>query len=446
MGKETRKIHTVSELTSDIRSRLESAYPFVWITGEVSNLSKPSSGHLYFVLKDQEAQIAAIMFRGQNRQLRFQVENGLKAIGFGRLSVYSPRGSYQLILEYLEPSGAGSLQLAFEQLKIRLEAEGLFDAACKRKLPFLPLRISLITSPDGAALHDMLKVLRNRFPALSIEIAPVRVQGQEAAGDICRAFALINEKRASDIIILARGGGSLEDLAAFNSEAVARSIFNSEIPVITGVGHETDFTIADFVADYRASTPTAAAEAAVPHKKELQSRLSAMEKQLTNAFRKQLERLREKNRNRTEKLLHPSRHLALCRMRVDDTEQKLIRRFQRLLTWKARQASWTQKAISPTLLIRRLQKDHETLSTLHKGLHLLLERELHQHRMITKNLTLRLENLSPFSILDRGYAVARVLPGQTVLKHTRNLCIGDRVEILLASGTVHCRIEEIDHG
>ncbi|TWI74326.1 exodeoxyribonuclease VII large subunit [Desulfobotulus alkaliphilus] len=445
-GKDVRKIHTISELTSDIRSRLESAYPFVWIVGEISNLSRPSSGHLYFSLKDNSAQIAALMFRGQNRQLRFQPENGLKVTGFGRISVYPPRGSYQIILEYLEPAGAGSLQLAFEQLKRRLEAEGLFDAVHKRPLPFLPQRISLVTSPDGAALHDMLKVLKNRYPNLHIEVAPVPVQGEGADRQIASALKKINALNRSDLIILARGGGSLEDLAAFNSEDVARAVFESEIPVITGVGHETDFTIADFTADYRASTPTAAAESAVPVKERLKTEISSTRNHLCAAFKSHLSRLRLKNLNMQEKLLHPRRSLSLSRIRLDETEEKLLRRFKRLIAWKKQQLGWTEKALSPAPLFQWLQQKRMQHAQVHKMLHFYLSEDIRRKRIDSENLQQRLNSLNPFAVLERGYAVARKLPEKSIIRETGNLRPGDSIEIQLARGSLRCRIEEMDHG
>ncbi|TYT75386.1 exodeoxyribonuclease VII large subunit [Desulfobotulus mexicanus] len=445
-GKDVRKIHTISELTSDIRSRLESAYPFVWIVGEISNLSRPSSGHLYFSLKDNTSQIAALMFRGQNRQLRFQPENGLKVTGFGRITVYPPRGSYQIILEYLEPAGAGSLQLAFEQLKRRLEVEGLFDPVHKKPLPFLPQRISLVTSPDGAALHDMLKVFKHRYPNLHIEVAPVPVQGEGAEGQIAAALRKINGLNRSDLIILARGGGSLEDLAAFNSEDVARAVFDSEIPVITGIGHETDFTIADFTADYRASTPTAAAESAVPVKERLKTEIINSRSHLCAAFKNHLNRLRSKNQNMQEKLLHPRRSLVLSRMRLDETEEKLMRRFKRLISWKKQQLGWTEKAISPAPLFYRLEQKRIYHAQVHKMLHFYQSEDILRKRIASENMKHRLLNLSPFAVLERGYAVARKLPEKYIIKETENLSLGDSIEIQLARGFIRCRIEEMDHG
>lgn len=446
LEKETRKIFTVSELTSDIRSRLESAYPFIWLTGEVTNLSKPSSGHIYFSLKDPDAQIAALMFKAQARQLRFQLQSGLRIIGFGRISVYPPRGSYQIILEYAEPMGTGSLQLAFEQLKLRLHSEGLFDKACKKPLPLLPTRISLVTSPSGAVIHDMLKVLHRRYPTLHVEIVPVRVQGEGAAEEMVEALHRIQACGKSDLVVLARGGGSLEDLSAFNSETLARAIFASPLPVVTGIGHETDFTIADFVADVRASTPTAAAETAVPDMAVLQTAVLTITARLGTVFQTHLRNLHQKNRMLREKLLHPKRYLTLCRIRLDDTEASLLRRFQRLCTWKEKQLSWSRRSLSPAPLVQRLHRGRMLQATFRRALSVNGVSLLQKKKMTLEGLHHRLQNLSPFAILERGYAVARKLPEKRILNSTDGLVTGDSIEIQLAAGILRCRIEEMDHG
>ena len=254
--KQNRHIYTVSKLTKEIKSLLEETYPFIWITGEISNYAVPGSGHSYFTLKDHNAVISCVMFKNQKLRLKFDLENGLKIFGMARLSLYEPRGSYQLIFEHLEPGGAGSSQIAFEQLKQKLSAQGLFDDKFKKPIPFLPLQISVITSGTGAAVRDIVNIAQRRFPNYPFEIISVKVQGEKSEDEICNAISFVNQndrsKNKSGLIILARGGGSLEDLAVFNSEAIANAIFESDIPVITGIGHETDFTIADFTADLRA--------------------------------------------------------------------------------------------------------------------------------------------------------------------------------------------------
>lgn len=279
-----REILSVSELTQNIRRLLEGQFPSVWVSGEISNFKFHSSGHMYFSLKDEQAQIACVMFRQENAKLLFEPKEGMAALAFGRVSVYPVRGQYQLYIEQLEPKGVGALQLKFQQLKEKLQKEGLFDALHKVELPFLPARIGVVTSIDGAALRDILHVIDRRFENAHVVIYPVPVQGAGAAGAIAEAVADLNAQKAADVLILARGGGSLEDLWAFNEEVLARAIFASEIPVISAVGHETDFTIADFVADLRAPTPSAAAELVLPVRDELLARVAELKKSAKLAF------------------------------------------------------------------------------------------------------------------------------------------------------------------
>ena len=272
-----RNIYSVSDLNANIKALLEESFPFVWIIGEMSNFRIPASGHYYFSLKDAASQISAVMFRGQQRKLKFEPEDGMSVIGMGRISVYEPRGTYQIILEYLEPSGVGALQIAFEQLKNKLADEGLFNDEHKRDIPFIPNKIGVITSSSGAVVHDILQIVNRRYPNIAIQVLPAKVQGKGAAAEIVSALELLNRREECDVAILARGGGSLEDLQAFNSEPVARAIFGSRVPVISAVGHETDYTIADFVADLRAPTPSAAAEMVVPEKFTLEHRCKELD-------------------------------------------------------------------------------------------------------------------------------------------------------------------------
>ncbi|HWP99936.1 MAG TPA: exodeoxyribonuclease VII large subunit, partial [Vicinamibacterales bacterium] len=287
-----RRIYTVAELTREIGELLERRYLDVWVEGEISNCRAWNTGHLYFTLKDETAQIRAVMFRSAVRYLRFTPEDGLHVVARGRVAVYDPKGEYQLVCEHLEPKGYGARQVAFEQLKRRLQAEGLFDAARKRPLPTLPRRIGIVTSLDGAAIRDMLKVLRRRYPNLHIVIRPTRVQGEGAAAEIARALADMGRFGGVDVIIVGRGGGSAEDLWAFNEEAVARSIAAAPVPVISAVGHEIDVTIADFVADVRAPTPSAAAEMVVARKDEYCARIDRLAERLRAAARRAVDRRR----------------------------------------------------------------------------------------------------------------------------------------------------------
>ena len=267
------EIFTVSKFTKEIKLLLEETYPFIWITGEISNCFTPISNHSYFSLKDDKAVISCVIFSGQKKKLKFELENGLKIIGMARLTLYEPKGTYQLIFEHVEPKGAGALQISFEQLKNKLSNKGLFDEKYKKQIPFLSSKISIITSPTGAAVQDIINVFKRRFINCPIEIVPVKVQGADSATQIIDAIKLVNNINTSELIILARGGGSFEDLNSFNTEIVAKALFDSAIPIITGIGHETDFTIADFVADLRAPTPSAAAELALPEKQYLKKKL-----------------------------------------------------------------------------------------------------------------------------------------------------------------------------
>ncbi|HOP36102.1 MAG TPA: exodeoxyribonuclease VII large subunit, partial [Syntrophales bacterium] len=291
----TKLVLTVTELTEEIRSLLEDTFGFLWVAGEVSNLRRPSSGHVYFTLKDEKAQVRAVLFRQSSARLGFDLEDGMEVLCRGRVSVYSPRGEYQIIVDAAEPRGLGALQRAFEALKKRLEAEGLFDAALKKAIPFLPRRIGVVTSPSGAAVRDILNITGRRFPSVDILIAPVRVQGDEAPPEICDAIALLNEHRLVDVIILARGGGSLEDLFPFNDERVARAVRASRVPVISAVGHEIDFTIADFAADLRAPTPSAAAELVVPMREDLRMALIRDGERLARGLGKKIHHLRDRS-------------------------------------------------------------------------------------------------------------------------------------------------------
>jgi exodeoxyribonuclease VII large subunit len=437
-----RKIYSVSEFTQSIRSFLESKFPFVWICGEISNFKRPSSGHYYFTLKDKSAQISAVMFRGQNQQLKFKLENGLQINALGRLTVYPPYGNYQIILEYAEPEGLGALQLAFEQLKTRLAEEGLFHQKYKKALPFIPEHISVITSPHGAVIHDIKNVLSARF-IRPVQLVPVNVQGQHASNEIIFALQMINFQKKSDVIIIARGGGSLEDLQAFNNEKVARAVFASKIPVVSAIGHETDYTIVDFVADFRAPTPSAAASIIVPERRELLRKLRSTNNALIQALAKQIQYKRLSLKNLSSRLKTPKRILEDMRQKLDVTTQNIVDRMNTKITNAKAQlfqlqnrmiTANPQKKVSAmknelhwqtTALIKAIQKIHD------------------QHRAHLKNLQGQLQALDPYAILARGYSVTRLLPDNTIVKSTDRLQPGQRLNLMFASGQVEVLIEKI---
>ncbi|MBW1769813.1 MAG: exodeoxyribonuclease VII large subunit [Deltaproteobacteria bacterium] len=441
LGTTERRIYTISELTHSIKSLLETKFPFVWLVGEISNFHTPVSGHFYFSLKDPGAQISAVMFRGQNRNLKFRPEDGLSVIAMGRINVYEPKGVYQIIIEYLEPEGIGLLQLAFEQLKARLSTEGLFDEEHKQPVPFLPRRIAVITSPTGAVIHDILNVIGRRYPNVVIEIVPVRVQGEEAAEEIAEALYFLNEQDNAEVIVVARGGGSLEDLQAFNSELVARAIFSSHIPVVSAVGHETDFTIADFTADLRAPTPSAAAELIVPVKDELVRLIQRITGTLRTSMTQRLRLLRERNIRVSGRLVHPKRQIADCRLRLDDALGRIVRGSLRELSQMRNRVHVIQGRLArctPQFLIQdlgiALKHYCQTLGSATQFC-------LQSKRGKLDAAVARLNALSPWAVLERGFSVTRVLPDYALVKDVHQVNVGQHVEITVSRGSMVCSIE-----
>jgi exodeoxyribonuclease VII large subunit len=435
------KIFTVSELNAEIKALLERQYPFIWVSGETSNFHRASSGHYYFTLKDENSQISAVMFRGQNRNLKFELEDGLRVTGLGRISVYEPRGTYQIIFEYLEPKGIGALQVAFEQLKARLSSEGLFDASHKKSLPFLPQKISLITSPTGAVVYDILNIATRRFPNLAIEILPVNVQGYSAPKEIASAIDRVNSRGNSDVVILARGGGSLEDLQGFNSEVVARAIFNSVIPVVSAVGHETDFTIADFVADLRAPTPSAAAELVVPLKAELRQKIRKHNLGLTAGFNRRLLQYRSSLREVSSKLLDPKRKISDFRLKIDDYSGRLNRMIINHLVQKRERYRWRAEKLhinSPLSCINTLR---ERLIKISDKLFNLMLIKSRNRRHVFAELNSKLEVLNPKGILNRGYSITRTIPDGSVVRNADQVDLGQNLEVLLSKGSIKCRVK-----
>ena len=440
-GSRQRKIYSISELNDEIKTLIEERFPFVWIFGEISNFRIPASGHFYFTLKDSASQISAVMFRGQQRQLKFEPEDGMSVTGMGRLGVYEPRGTYQIILEYLEPSGIGALQVAFEKLKQRLAAEGCFDDAFKKPIPFLPHNISIITSPSGAVIHDILKTINRRFANSHIQIIPVKVQGPGSAEEISSALELLNARNEADVAILARGGGSLEDLQAFNTESVARAIFASKIPIISAIGHETDYTIADFVADLRAPTPSAAAELAVPEKSDLQRRCNDLSMRLRAKFLYYFDGLNLRLNAISKRLIDPRRKLEDYRLRLDD----LGARFYRLLRLRVRRERehldfWQNRldANTPRLFLIKAKKQLEQINDkLIKSLII----SNHSKQIKIRELTAKLEALNPLAILARGYSVTRTIPEAAVVKDPQNVALDQELEVMLAKGRLICRVK-----
>ncbi len=438
-----RHIFSVAELTENIKVLLEDKYPFLWISGEISNLHRPSSGHYYFTLKDETAQISGVMFKGQARNLTFDLEDGQHIIGMGRISVYSPRGAYQIILEYMEPKGIGALLLAYEKLKAGLAAEGLFDAIYKKPIPFLPQAICVITSPTGSVIHDILHIADRRFHSVPVQIIPVKVQGDGADAEIVRAVELANRYAHADVMILARGGGSLEDLAAFNSEAVARAVFASRIPIISAVGHETDFTICDFVADLRAPTPSAAAELALPDKDALIARHTEQIFNLKTRMFRQVESSRQYLNDLKNRMVHPVKRIQDSRLRIDELLDRLnraslreINRKKEILNWKLNELY----LLNPIRYIHKYNLEHDGLY--HNLIHLIKNQYNFQKHLLQQTVT-RLISASPVAILSRGYSITRTVPDARVIRDSESVQPGQQVEIRLARGALLCRVERI---
>jgi exodeoxyribonuclease VII large subunit len=438
-----RRVYTVSELTSGIRALLENAFAEVWIDGEISNCKVWNTGHMYFTLKDGGAQIKAVMFRTTVRYLRFKPEDGLHVIARGRLGVYEPKGEYQIVCEHMEPHGLGALQLAFDQLKKKLQAEGLFDAARKRPLPALPRRIGIVTSLDGAALRDILKVLRRRAPNASILIRPARVQGEDAAADVATALRMIARVPGVDVIIVGRGGGSIEDLWAFNEERVARAIVRSPVPVISAVGHETDVTIADFVADLRAPTPSAAAEMVVAAKDDFCSRIDRLTGRLRAAARADLQR-----RRTIVHVLSSRRGLAGFHARVAwrgrhaaELTHALQHAIRGSIERRARSYRSLRQRLEHRDLARHLGSMRTRLTAATAGLAAASGHTRHRADAHFRALAGRLENLSPLAVLGRGYAVCWNADRTAIVRSAATVNPGDVVQVTLADGDIGCRVE-----
>lgn len=433
------RVYTVSELTRLVRLELESAFPFVWVEGEISNLRQPASGHFYFTLKDENAQLRAVMFRSDasriqselkknNLSPRFELKDGLKVICGGRITVYEKSGDYQLVVEKLEPRGKGALQLAFEQLKAKLQAEGLFDPKYKKKLPLLPKKIGIVTSPTGAAIRDILRIIERRFNRLHIIIYPSLVQGEGAAQNIAQGLDYFSRRDDIDVVIVGRGGGSIEDLWAFNEEVVARAIFNcmKTKPVISAVGHEIDFTIADFVADIRASTPSAAAEMVVSKEEEFRDKIDNLLNRLCQLEKYNLERLRSRvNLLAEERIIRNFKYdLMGLNQRVDELENR---------AWKSIQSR--KQALSDYK--NRSQQLGQTMTHL-------LQIRLSELDGVWKRLTSSLDNLSPLNIIKKGYTICWKAGGLLPVQKASEVEPGEEVIVSFYRGELNCRVNRVD--
>ncbi len=439
-----RTILTVSELTQEIKEILEDRFPEVWVEGEISNLRIPPSGHLYFTLKDETSQIRAVLFKMQARTVRFVPEDGLHVVCRGRVSLYEKRGDYQLILASMDPKGVGALQLAFLQLKEKLEKEGLFDPARKRPIPMVPQKIGVITSPTGAVIQDMLHILKRRFQNLHILLYPVRVQGEGASGEIAEAVKYFSQRTDVDVIIVGRGGGSLEDLWAFNEEVVARAIYDSKIPVIAAVGHETDYTISDFVADLRAPTPSAAAELVVRDKKEIKNVLHYLRGRLENEVVQAFQEYRTHLSHLVRVFREPEKKIEEYFLRMDD----LMNRLRLLTSWTLKRSRERQSHLSENLLLRNPMEKLKNLrwfvSEGRKRMAQSIKHAIEIHRHRVAGTLGKLDSLSPLSILQRGYSITRKVPSFQIVREATHVQEGDKVEVKLFRGKLLCGVEKTD--
>ncbi|QCF25804.1 exodeoxyribonuclease VII large subunit [Hydrocarboniclastica marina] len=434
---------TVSELTRQVRHLLEVSFLQVYVEGEISGLSRPSSGHWYFSIKDAKAQIRCAMFRSRSQLVRIQPKDGDQVMLRAKVSLYEARGDFQLIVEAIEPAGLGELQRAIEALKHKLKDEGLFNDEHKQALPVLPGRIGVVTSPTGAAIHDILSVLGRRFPGIPVTLYPTAVQGRQAAGEIAAAIELANRHQRCDVLIVGRGGGSLEDLWPFNEERVARAIFASRIPTVSAVGHEVDFTIADFVADWRAPTPSAAAEKLSPNRQDWLDQLTRLEERLILAARRRLTGLRECLGQLRQRLRDPRRQLEDSAQRLDDLDrrltialnQQLRRKDQRFCEIRGRLiAQSPQRRIAPAR-----EKARSVAHRLERAMSQRLERAEQRLRHAASSLDL----ISPLATLGRGYAIVGS-DKDTIVRRADQVQAGDRVTAQLANGRLYCRVEKTE--
>jgi exodeoxyribonuclease VII large subunit len=431
-----RRIYTVSELNAAIRAALDQEFCDVWVSGEISGLKLAASGHYYFTLKERDAQVRAVAFRSTHRTWKFKPADGLAVLARGRIDVFEVRGEYQLLVETLEPQGVGALQLAFEQLKKKLAAEGLFAAARKRPLPRFPRRIGIVTSPRGAAVADLMQILSRRFAGLHIRLFPARVQGEGSVEDVCRGLEYFSREEWADLVIVGRGGGSLEDLWTFNEESVARAIAACTVPVISAVGHETDVTIADFVADLRAPTPSAAAELAVPLRQDVEDRIAAARAHCEQALRYRLalldRRLRQQGVDRAAGVLH--RRVGRAQQLIDDRAYRLRESVRASIAARARVRRALEERLERFDARPRLANGRRRMEAASAAAASAIRTRLARRRSDFERLAANLGPLSPLCILDRGYAIVSNQTG--ILKDPAEAPPASRIHIRLAKGNL----------
>lgn len=436
---EEKKIYSVSELNHQVRLLLEHQFDAMWIGGEISNFKRYPSGHMYFSLKDSQAQIRCVMFAGRNRLLAFSPKDGLQVVLKAKASLYEDRGDYQLLVDYMEEAGDGALKRAFEILKQKLAAEGLFDTQYKKGLPALPRCIGLVTSAKGAAIHDILTTLRRRFPAIPVIIYPSQVQGTEAPQEIVRAIDLANQRQECDVLIVGRGGGSLEDLQAFNTEIVARAIFASQIPIISAVGHEVDVTIADFVADIRAATPTAAAELVSPDRQVLLSNIAAIQKTLINEIAAIIQQKMQETDWLAKRLKHPGQRLEEYQSQLKQLQKLLVQCLHHKLLTSQKNLASSQANLIHHSPLAFITKQHHHLSMLLQQLQQSIYQQLQHSHSQLNIMGAQLDSMSPLKTLTRGYSI--ILNADShVITSIEDVTIGENITARLANGNLTCQV------
>jgi len=439
----TGKIYTVSELNARVRTLLEQRFAHVCVSGEITNLRRPYSGHVYFSLKDRKGQLKAVLFKMQQRYLEQEPADGQEVICYGRISVYEARGDYQLIVDTIDFHGAGALRAAFEQLKRKLDREGLFDAALKKKLPMLPGHITLVTSPRGAAVHDFIRIATRRFPGVRLAVYPVSVQGDQAAAEMIQAIELLSRQKKTDVIVLCRGGGSLEDLMPYNDEQLARTIFRADLPVVSAVGHEIDFTIADFVSDLRAPTPSAAAELLVPDREALADRIAHLRTRLIRMQQSRLDRLSEQLLARKVRLGGISAMLEAMMQRLDQRSMTLIHAMQARLNVFERRIERARLSLEQQNPAARLKVAETRLTSVRQRLARSIQQILAEKKQRLGRHKQLLSAVSPKNTLARGYAIMQDRKG-AIISSSSQVRVGDRARVLLNQGSVQVKIEAVE--
>lgn len=441
---QSRDIYTITRLNREVRSILETGFPLLWLEGELSNLACPASGHWYLTLKDSHAQVRCAMFRTRNRLLKFVPRNGMQVIVRAKIGLYEPRGEFQIIIEHMEEAGEGALRQQFEQLKNKLNQEGLFSSETKKKLPAVPKRIGVITSPSGAAIHDVLTTIKRRFASLNVIIYPVSVQGKPAAEEIAKIIKLVNKRNECDVLLLTRGGGSLEDLWSFNEEVVARAIYNSNIPLISAVGHDVDFTISDFVADVRAATPTAAAELVSPDVNHWLLQIGTLQKRLNRQILNTIKSKQTSVEQHARNIVHPSRYIEETSQRLDEILYRLKNTMKTQLSDYRLDLSHLHTRCNATNPSQSISSKKNKILELTLRLNSAQDQKINELKQRFIRCTSTLEAVSPLATLSRGYAYVQLTESNAIVKDSMQLQNGDQVKTTLANGKFTATVTNIE--